>query len=103
MEIELGETPTSSDGSGIRCIRISSDGETVASGDRQGNLRIHDLHSLSCVQFKEAHDAEILSLDYSRSLGNHQSLEEKAAIPYKRKSFLSHFSVICSLSLLISR
>lgn len=51
---------------GIRCIKVSPDGVHLASGDRQGNLSVHDLQSLAAVHFGEVHDAEILSLDYSR-------------------------------------
>ena len=56
--------PTVYDG-GIRCIKVSPDGMHLASGDRQGNIRIYDLPSLECQNYKEAHDGEILSLDYS--------------------------------------
>ncbi|KAJ1489735.1 WD40-repeat-containing domain protein, partial [Baffinella frigidus] len=45
-------------GAGLRCH--------VACGDRAGNLRIHRLGpSLEVVSFLEAHDAEVLSVDYS--------------------------------------
>lgn len=51
----------------IRSLAISPDGNYVASGDKQGNLRIHDIRTRNCVNFLEAHDAEILSLDYLNS------------------------------------
>ncbi|KAJ3330592.1 hypothetical protein HDU76_005282 [Blyttiomyces sp. JEL0837] len=59
------DTEKQQDKTGIRSLRISLDGKLLASGDRMGNLRIHELESFSQVQFMEAHDAEILSIDFS--------------------------------------
>ena len=61
--LKNGVTPAK----GIRCIALSPDNQHIASGDRKGNIHIHKLSSLDPVFFKEAHDAEILSLDYSKS------------------------------------
>ena len=33
------------DKNGIRSLRVSLDGRQLASGDRTGNIRIHDLNS----------------------------------------------------------
>ncbi|XP_013176440.1 PREDICTED: mitogen-activated protein kinase-binding protein 1-like isoform X2 [Papilio xuthus] len=49
---------------GVRCVRVSPCGRHVAAGDRAGNVWIHSsegapLHTL------EAHDAEVLCLEYS--------------------------------------
>ncbi|XP_046383453.1 mitogen-activated protein kinase-binding protein 1 isoform X1 [Ischnura elegans] len=61
------KSDTSYDGrNGVRSIRISPDGRHLASGDRAGNIRIHDLHSLDEVCRIEAHDAEVLCLEYTR-------------------------------------
>ncbi|XP_050438711.1 mitogen-activated protein kinase-binding protein 1 [Adelges cooleyi] len=51
---------------GVRAIRISPDGVHLASGDRSGNIRVHDLKTLREVCLIEAHDAEVLYLDYSK-------------------------------------
>lgn len=51
---------------GVRSIRISPDGKHLASGDRSGNIRIHDLSSLDELCLIEAHDAEVLCLEYSK-------------------------------------
>jgi WD40 repeat protein len=56
---------------GLRCLAFSWDGRRIASGDRGGNLRVHNTDSLKCVSFTEAHDAEILSLDYAHVNGTH--------------------------------
>ncbi|XP_066252026.1 uncharacterized protein Wdr62 isoform X1 [Euwallacea similis] len=59
---------TSYDGkNGVRCITVSPDGKHLASGDRSGNIRIHDTAEMK-EQFKiEAHDSEVLCLEYSPS------------------------------------
>eukprot|EP00106_Octopus_bimaculoides_P021697 XP_014789139.1 PREDICTED: WD repeat-containing protein 62-like [Octopus bimaculoides] len=50
---------------GIRAIKISPDGQCLASGDRMGNVRIYDLSEMIETKAIEAHDAEVLSLEYS--------------------------------------
>ncbi|CAM4685792.1 unnamed protein product [Leuciscus chuanchicus] len=50
---------------GIRSICVSPDGRHLASGDRNGTLRIHDLTCMKEILKAEAHDSEILSLEYS--------------------------------------
>eukprot|EP00250_Pteridium_aquilinum_P034323 c7418_g1_i1 orf=2-772(+) len=49
---------------GFRSISVSYDGHYLAAGDRSGNLHIYDLNSLQIANFKEAHDAEILTLSF---------------------------------------
>lgn len=51
---------------GVRSLRISPDGNHLASGDRAGNIRVHDTRSLEELCLIEAHDAEVLCLEYSR-------------------------------------
>ncbi|KAK5853187.1 hypothetical protein PBY51_006997 [Eleginops maclovinus] len=51
---------------GIRTICVSPDGKHLASGDRNGMLRVHDLSSMEEILKVEAHDAEILCLEYSK-------------------------------------
>ncbi|KAF7987924.1 hypothetical protein HCN44_003787 [Aphidius gifuensis] len=51
---------------GVRSIRVSPDGKNLASGDRSGNIRIHDINTLDEQCLIEAHDAEVLSLEYSK-------------------------------------
>eukprot|EP00761_Pharyngomonas_kirbyi_P000005 gb/GECH01000005.1/.p1 GENE.gb/GECH01000005.1/~~gb/GECH01000005.1/.p1 ORF type:complete len:1562 (+),score=403.91 gb/GECH01000005.1/:1-4686(+) len=50
---------------GVRSLSLSHDGRLLASGDRQGNLRIYNTKNFQMETFIEAHDAEILSLDFS--------------------------------------
>ncbi|XP_051900026.1 mitogen-activated protein kinase-binding protein 1-like [Pristis pectinata] len=52
--------------SGIRVITISPDGQHLASGDRMGTLRIFDMQFLDELMKVEAHDSEILCLEYSK-------------------------------------
>ncbi|XP_054871641.1 mitogen-activated protein kinase-binding protein 1-like isoform X2 [Amphiprion ocellaris] len=51
---------------GIRTICVSPDGKHLASGDRHGMLRVHDLSSTEEILKVDAHDAEILCLEYSK-------------------------------------
>uniref|UniRef100_A0A8C8SWX3 Mitogen-activated protein kinase binding protein 1 n=1 Tax=Pelusios castaneus TaxID=367368 RepID=A0A8C8SWX3_9SAUR len=51
---------------GIRTLCVSPSGEHLASGDRIGTLRIHELKSLREMLKVEAHDSEILCLEYSK-------------------------------------
>ncbi|XP_067414036.1 mitogen-activated protein kinase-binding protein 1 isoform X1 [Emydura macquarii macquarii] len=51
---------------GIRTVCVSPSGEHLASGDRIGTLRIHELQSLREMLKVEAHDSEILCLEYSK-------------------------------------
>nr|CAD7444973.1 unnamed protein product [Timema bartmani] len=59
---------------GVRSLRISPDGKQLASGDRAGNIRIHDLKTLQELCRIEAHDAEVLCLEYSRPESGHRLL-----------------------------
>ncbi|KAM6201878.1 mitogen-activated protein kinase-binding protein 1 isoform 1-T1 [Rhynchocyon petersi] len=51
---------------GIRSVCISPNGQHLASGDRMGTLRVHELQSLSEMLKVEAHESEILCLEYSK-------------------------------------
>ncbi|NXQ79359.1 MABP1 protein, partial [Nyctibius grandis] len=51
---------------GIRTVCVSPSGEHLASGDRIGTLRIYELQSLRETLKVEAHDSEILCLEYSK-------------------------------------
>ncbi|XP_041092293.1 WD repeat-containing protein 62-like isoform X2 [Polyodon spathula] len=66
----LQDTTEKADGAdlkaGIRVLAISPDGHHLASGDRSGNLRIYDLKLLDEVMNVEAHDSEVLCLEYSK-------------------------------------
>ncbi|XP_051951594.1 mitogen-activated protein kinase-binding protein 1-like [Xyrauchen texanus] len=52
--------------SGIRSICVSPDGRQLASGDRSGTLRVHDLTCMKEILRSEVHESEILSLQYSK-------------------------------------
>ncbi|XP_069706958.1 WD repeat-containing protein 62-like [Phaenicophaeus curvirostris] len=52
--------------SGVRVMQVSPDGEHLASGDRGGTIRIHELRFLQEVVKVEAHDSEVLCLEYSK-------------------------------------
>ena len=52
----------------VRCLRISPDGSQLASGDRMGNIRVHELEKNQLYAFHEAHDGEVTALDFSSAL-----------------------------------
>ncbi|XP_070582274.1 mitogen-activated protein kinase-binding protein 1-like isoform X4 [Ptychodera flava] len=59
--------PTSSeDKKGVRCFCISPNGQQLAAGDRSGNVHIYDFHFYDEILKIEAHDAEVLCLEYSK-------------------------------------
>uniref|UniRef100_H3CZG7 MABP1/WDR62 second WD40 domain-containing protein n=1 Tax=Tetraodon nigroviridis TaxID=99883 RepID=H3CZG7_TETNG len=60
-DAQMAETRT-----GIRTICLSPDGKHLASGDRNGILRVHSLSSMEEILKVDAHDAEILCLEYSK-------------------------------------
>ncbi|ESO91984.1 hypothetical protein LOTGIDRAFT_121618, partial [Lottia gigantea] len=49
---------------GIRSIRVSPDGKHLATGDREGNIKIYDMHFMDDVRSIEAHDGDVLCLEY---------------------------------------
>ncbi|KAM4542493.1 mitogen-activated protein kinase-binding protein 1 isoform 2-T2 [Odontesthes bonariensis] len=51
---------------GIRALRVSPNGQHLASGDRMGVLRIHDLDCMAEILNVQAHDSEILCLEFSK-------------------------------------
>ncbi|CAB0007520.1 unnamed protein product [Nesidiocoris tenuis] len=72
---EKTENPTAYDGkNGVRALRISPDGKHLASGDRSGNIRVHDTTTLEEICLIEAHDAEVLCLEYNRQLNGKRLL-----------------------------
>jgi len=49
----------------LRCVRASPDGRHLATGDVKGNLWVYDVSTLRQAAMMEAHDSEILCLEYS--------------------------------------
>ncbi|XP_074536120.1 WD repeat-containing protein 62 isoform X2 [Halichoeres trimaculatus] len=64
-EGERGETAGADGKAGIRVLGISPDGQHLAAGDRCGNLRIFGLKFLDELVKIEAHDSEVLCLEFS--------------------------------------
>lgn len=64
-EIQQQATNLSKDGI-VRCVAVSSDARFVACGDLEGNLRVYNIEAKDYprVAFIEAHNSEILSLDF---------------------------------------
>ncbi|KAG0270951.1 mitogen-activated protein kinase binding protein 1 [Linnemannia exigua] len=52
---------------GVRTVKISPCGKLLASGDKGGNLRVHSLSTLEKLTYQEAHDTEILAIDFTDS------------------------------------
>ena len=49
---------------------MSSDGKLLATGDRNGNLRVHSMETWEQITYQEAHDSEILSMDLTHPSQN---------------------------------
>ncbi|XP_040902741.1 WD repeat-containing protein 62 isoform X2 [Toxotes jaculatrix] len=64
-EGERAEAVGSDGKAGIRVLGISPDGQHLAAGDRCGNLRIFGLEFLDELVKIEAHDSEVLCLEFS--------------------------------------
>lgn len=43
------------------------DGKNLASGDRSGNIRIHETQTMNEILKIEAHDSEVLCLEYTNA------------------------------------
>ncbi|XP_041927863.1 mitogen-activated protein kinase-binding protein 1 isoform X3 [Alosa sapidissima] len=63
---EKADPQTSENRTGIRTMCVSPDGQHLASGDRNGTLRIHELECMEEIMNVQAHDSEILCLEYSK-------------------------------------
>ncbi|XP_058472258.1 mitogen-activated protein kinase-binding protein 1 isoform X3 [Solea solea] len=51
---------------GIRTLTVSPDGQHLASGDRMGVLRVHEVETMEEILNVQAHDSEILCLEFSK-------------------------------------
>ncbi|XP_063040492.1 mitogen-activated protein kinase-binding protein 1 isoform X2 [Engraulis encrasicolus] len=63
---DKADPQTSENRTGIRTMCVSPDGQHLASGDRNGTLRIHELECMEEIMNVQAHDSEILCLEYSK-------------------------------------
>jgi WD40 repeat protein len=63
---QSNEKSSSYDGrNGVRCIKVSTEYGQMATGDRSGNIRIYNLNTLKLITSIEAHDSEVLCLEYT--------------------------------------
>lgn len=83
------EKPASYDGrNGVRCIKISPDRNHLATGDRSGNIRIYSLANLKLITTIEAHDSEVLCLEYTND-----KIERKMLASASRDRLIHVFDV----------
>ncbi|KRG02842.1 mitogen-activated protein kinase-binding protein 1 isoform X8 [Drosophila mojavensis] len=73
---------------GVRCIKISPDLQHLASGDRCGNIRVYSLHNLKLLTTIEAHESEVLCLEYSN-----EKIERKLLASASRDRLIHVFDV----------
>ncbi|XP_020618463.1 WD repeat-containing protein 62-like isoform X1 [Orbicella faveolata] len=59
---------------GVRCLRISPDGQALATGDRSGNVRVYDLMFFDETAKIEAHESEVLCVEFSPTDSGHKLL-----------------------------
>jgi WD40 repeat protein len=48
-------------------MKLNPNGSSIAIGDRNGNIHILDLQTFKQIALVEAHDSEVLSVDYGQS------------------------------------
>lgn len=46
-------------------MRVSTDGRLLAAGDTAGNVHVYDVATLKLLVVQEAHDSDVLCLDFS--------------------------------------
>ncbi|KAL7740621.1 hypothetical protein ACLKA6_009502 [Drosophila palustris] len=73
---------------GVRCIKISPELQHLASGDRCGNIRIYSLQNLKLLTTIEAHESEVLCLEYSND-----KIERKLLASASRDRLIHVFDV----------
>ncbi|ALC37999.1 CG7337 [Drosophila busckii] len=73
---------------GVRCIKISPELQHLASGDRCGNIRVYNLQTLKLITAIEAHDTEVLCLEYSND-----KIERKLLASASRDRLIHVFDV----------
>ncbi|XP_041449885.1 mitogen-activated protein kinase-binding protein 1 isoform X9 [Drosophila obscura] len=73
---------------GVRCIKISPELQHLASGDRSGNIRVYNLVNLKLVNTIEAHESEVLCLEYSND-----KIERKLLASASRDRLIHVFDV----------
>lgn len=80
---------------GVRCIKISPELQHLASGDRSGNIRVYDLNNLKLITTIEAHESEVLCLEYSN-----ESIDRKLLASASRDRLIHVFDVAQNYHLL---
>ncbi|KAH8377086.1 hypothetical protein KR093_003400, partial [Drosophila rubida] len=73
---------------GVRCIKISPELQHLASGDRCGNIRVYSLQNLKLLTIIEAHESEVLCLEYSN-----EKIERKLLASASRDRLIHVFDV----------
>uniref|UniRef100_W8BAN5 Mitogen-activated protein kinase-binding protein 1 n=1 Tax=Ceratitis capitata TaxID=7213 RepID=W8BAN5_CERCA len=73
---------------GVRCIKISPELQHLASGDRCGNIRIYNLANTKLIMTIEAHESEVLCLEYSN-----EKIERKLLASASRDRLIHVFDV----------
>lgn len=83
------EKTSSYDGrNGVRCIKLSPENSQLATGDRSGNIRIYNFNTLKLITSIEAHDSEVLCLEYTS-----EKIERKLLASASRDRLIHVFDV----------
>jgi WD40 repeat protein len=64
----------------IKCISVSGDGKHIASGDSEGNLRVHRTDTLEEIIHMTAHDSDVVTLDYNTHIPREGDCEKGRAL-----------------------
>ena len=73
----------------LRCIKCSPDWRHIACGDWTGNIRVHDLNTFEEIECIQAHENEVVCLDYTADYGGSESTTDKNSVDKESKYWLA--------------
>ncbi|CAA7392022.1 unnamed protein product [Spirodela intermedia] len=92
--LEHGNADIEPHGQGFRSMAVSSDGQYLAAGDCGGNLHIFNLQTSTYTCIKEAHRAEILTVNFSKKkIGDNGELKSQHLVTGSKDRMIHVYDV----------